>query len=103
MTLPISKSDQKKAEVLAYLNETVFNPVLDSDRASPKLKAGIRLTLARMSGRDASGIVQYFWSAVIGTDRSVSFARQMRQEGFTRFEEILEPFRERFNDKWLRS
>lgn len=98
-----SKDDQKKAEVLAYLNQMVFNPILDSDRASAKLKAGIRTTLSRMSARDAAGVVQYFWSAVIGTDRSVVFARQMREEGFNRFEEIIEPFRERFNDRWLRS
>jgi hypothetical protein len=99
----MSKSDQKKNEVLGYLNEMVFNPILDSNRASSKLKAGIRLTLARMNSRDAAGVVHFFWSAVSGTDRSVSFARQMREEGFTRFEEIIEPFRERFNDKWLRS
>ncbi|AQG97616.1 hypothetical protein A9R05_01270 [Burkholderia sp. KK1] len=98
-----TRSEEKKAEVLAYLNEMVFNPILDSDRASSKLKTGIRMTLARMSSRDAAGIVHFFWAAVTGTERSVSFARQMREEGFTRFEEIIEPFRERFNDKWLRS
>lgn len=64
---------------------------------------GIRLTVTRMDNREAAGIVQYFWSAVIGTDRSVVFACQMREESFTRFEEIIEPFRERFYDKWLRS
>ncbi|WP_137175938.1 hypothetical protein [Massilia sp. HP4] len=101
--MPTTSEDQKKKEVLAYLNEMVFSPILVSDRASPALKAGIRTTVSRMSSRDAAGVVQYFWSAVIGTDRSVVFARQMREEGFNRFEEIIEPFRERFNDKWLRS
>ena len=101
--MQISRNEQKKAEVLSYLNEMVFNPILDSDRASSKLKAGIRMTLTRMNSRDAAGIVHFFWAAVTGTERSVSFARQMREEGFTRFEEIIEPFRERFNDKWLRS
>ena len=98
-----SKDDQKKAEVLAYLSEMVFNPILDSDVASSKLKAGIRMTLTRMNNRDSAGIVHYFWVAVQGTDKSVSFARQMREEGFARFEDIIEPFRERFNDRWLRS
>lgn len=101
--MQISRNEQKKGEVLAYLHEMVFNSILDSDRASSKLKAGIRMTLTRMSSRDAAGIVHFFWAAVTGTERSVSFARQMREEGFTRFEEIIEPFRERFNDKWLRS
>jgi hypothetical protein len=101
--MQILRNEQKKAEVLAYLNETVFNPILDSDTASTRLKTGIRMTVARMSGRDAAAIVHFFWAAVTGTERSMSFARQMREEGFTRFEEIIEPFRERFNDKWLRS
>ena len=29
----------------------------------------------RMEQRDASGIVQYFWSAIIGTERSIGFGR----------------------------
>ena len=84
-------------------SENVFNPILDSDTASNRLKQGVRLTIMRMEERDANGIVQYYWSAVIGTERSTQFARHMREEGFTRFEEILEPFRNRFNNDWIRS
>lgn len=35
-------------------------------------------------------MIQYYWSAIIGTDRSIGFAALMRQEGFDRFEEALE-------------
>lgn len=93
----------KEQEVMLYLNEKVFEPVLSSNEASNKLKNGIRLTIARMSKLSAAKIVQYYWSAVIGTDRSIGFAREMKAEGFTRFEEVLEEFREKFNDNWLRS
>jgi hypothetical protein len=93
----------KKMEVLLYLHLHVFDPILDSPSASETLKKGIRFTISRMEGRDAKGIVHFYWSAVIGTERSTEFARQMRQEGFTRFEEIIEDFRNRFNDKWIRS
>ena len=48
-------------------------------------------------------MVQYFWSAVIGTEKSISFAQRMKQEGFARFEEVLEEFRVKFNDKWINS
>ena len=41
----------------------------------------------------AAGMIQYYWSAIIGTGRSLSFAALMRQEGFDRFEEALEEFR----------
>jgi hypothetical protein len=55
-----------------------------------------------MEQRDASGMIQYYWSAIIGTERSIGFAALMRQEDFERFEEALEQFRVRFDDQFLR-
>jgi hypothetical protein len=93
----------KEQELISFLQKRVFDPVLNSTTASKELKSGVNLTIARMKQRDAAGIVQYFWSAVIGTERSIGFAHRMQEEGFTRFEEVLEEFRVRFNDAWLRS
>ena len=97
--------DPKKEELMAFLNEHVFEPILSSQLASDKLKKGIRYTIMRMSERDAAGCRLYYWSAIIGTDRSINFAAAMRDEGFTRFEdaEVLEQFRLKFTDEWLRS
>lgn len=92
----------KKAEILGFLHEQVFDPILQSPKATEPLKRGVRLTVMRMNERDAAGIVQYYWSAVIGTERSTEFARLMRTEGFTRFEEIIDDFRDRFGNTWLR-
>ena len=91
----------KKAEVLRFLHEQVFDPILTSPNASGSLKSGIRQTIMRMNQRDAKGIVHFYWSAVSGTEQSISFAKKMRDEGFKRFEDIVEDFRERFNEKWL--
>lgn len=93
----------KEEELLAFLHEHVFDPILNSPVASHSLKSGVRRTIERMKQRNATGMIQYYWSAVIGTERSTKFAREMRKEGFTRFEEIIDEFRDRFNDKWLRS
>lgn len=93
----------KEQEIMCFLDEKVFQPVLTSNTASKELKAGVRLTITRLKERDAAGMLQYFWSAVIGTDRSIGFSRRMKQEGFARFEEVLEEFREHFNDEWLNS
>lgn len=93
----------KKEEIMNYLHTNVFDPILNSETASNSLKQGIRLTIMRMNKLDAKGIVQYYWSAIVGTDRSIEFASHMRQEGYTRFEEIIEEFREKFNDKWLKA
>ncbi len=94
---------QKKAEVLAFLHEHVFAPILNSPAASDPLKRGVRSTIMRMEQLDPAGIVQYYWSAIIGTERSTEFAKQMRTEGFTRFEEVIDEFRDRFGDHWLRA
>ncbi len=56
----------------------------------------------RMEQRDATGMIDYYWSAIIGTERSIGFAALMRQEGFQRFEEALEEFRVHFDDQFLR-
>ena len=56
----------------------------------------------RMENRDAEGMIQYYWSAIIGTERSVGFAALMKKGGFGRFEEALEEFRIRFDDHFLR-
>jgi hypothetical protein len=92
----------KEQAVMDFLHQRISDPILESSQASEKLKQGVRLTIMRMSQRDAAGMVQYYWSAIIGTERSIGFAALMREEGFDRFEEALEEFRVRFDDTFLR-
>jgi hypothetical protein len=94
--------DRKQQLIMDYLHEKIFEPILASPRSSEPLKQGVRYTIMRMEQHDASGMVRYFWSAIIGTERSVGFAAKMKAEGFSRFEEVLEDFRVRFDDKFLR-
>jgi hypothetical protein len=93
---------RKEQEIMNFLQRRIFDPILQSSQASERLKQGVRYTIMRMEQRDAVGMVQYYWSAIIGTERSIGFAAQMRQEGFHRFEEALEEFRVRFDDRFLR-
>jgi hypothetical protein len=93
--------DLKKEEILHYLHTHVFDPILNSPNASNRLKQGVRMTIVRCEQRDARGIRTYYWSAVVGTDRSTKFAKMMREEGFNRFEEVVEEFRNTFDGVWL--
>lgn len=97
--------DEKKKELMKFLHERVFDPILTSPDSSESLKRGVRSTIMRMNQRDPLGMVQYYWSAIQGTDRSIRFAENMKSEGFVRFEdkEILEEFRTKFGDDWLNS
>jgi predicted glycosyl hydrolase (DUF1957 family) len=93
----------KEEEIMQFLHDNVFDPILASPTASAPLKQGVRYTIMRMNQRDAAGMISYYWSAIIGTEKSPKFARMMREEGFTRFEEVIDEFRNRFNDRWLRA
>lgn len=93
----------KEDEIMEFLQRNVFGPILNSRDASDPLKKGVRYTIMRMQERDALGMISYYWSAIVGTEKSTKFARMMRTEGFTRFEEVIDEFRDRFNDKWLNS
>ena len=92
----------KQQEIMTFLHRRIFDPILQSAEASERLKQGVRLTIMRMEQRDPAGMIQYYWSAIIGTERSIGFAALMREEGFDRFEEALEEFRVRFDDGFLR-
>jgi hypothetical protein len=98
-TKPLGRKEQA---IMDFLHERVFDPILQSPEASEKLKRGARGTIMRMEQRDAAGMVQYYWSAIIGTERSIGFAALLRDEGFERFEEALEEFRIRFDDEYMR-
>jgi predicted glycosyl hydrolase (DUF1957 family) len=97
------KMGSKEKQIMNYLTDNVFNPILNSDKATSSLKHSVRYTIMRLNERDAFGMIHYYWSAIIGTEKSTKFAKQMKKEGFIRFEELIEEFREKFNDKWLKS
>lgn len=93
----------KESEIIDFLNHEIFDPVLFSPKSSLGLKRGIRMTKTRLKKLRAEKMVQYFWTAILGTERSTSFYERMKEEGFTTFEDKLAEFRERFNDAWLKS
>lgn len=92
----------KEDEIMEFLNQNIFTPILSSTEASENLKRGVRYTIMRLEQRDARGMISYYWSAIVGTEKSTKFARSMKKEGFTRFEEVIDEFREKFSDQWLR-
>lgn len=77
----------KEQEIMHFLHMKVFDPILQSQTASINIKTGVRYTIMRLEKLDAKGMVQYFWSAISGTERSQDFADKMKNEGFVRFED----------------
>ena len=50
----------KEQQIMDFLHERVFDPILNSTKATPELKQGIRLTIMRLRERNALGMVDYF-------------------------------------------
>lgn len=86
-----------------FLHEKVFDPVLNDVICDNSIKQGVRCTIMRMENLDTKGKIRYFWSSIVGTQRSIPFADKMKKSNLIRFEDVLEEFRIRFDDKWLKS
>ena len=91
----------KEQEIMAFLHERVFDPILSSPDAPIGLKRGVNLTIGRMNRLPAAKMIQYYWSA-ISSEHSARFGDGVHQEGFTRFEDVKDEFAARFNDEWLK-
>lgn len=91
----------KENEVMQFLSEKVFDPVLHSPDASESIKKGVKRTITRMNQLKATGMLKYYWSSVAGTEHSAGFSAKMHQEGFTRFEDVIDEFAARFTTEWL--
>lgn len=92
----------KQLEIMDFLHKKVFDPILASSAPKP-IKSGVNLTIGRLEKqKDAEGMVNYFWSAIAGKGNAIEFSDKLKVEGYVRFEEVLEEFRERFTDTWLR-
>lgn len=96
----------KKREFVTYLEENIWSEAerVGRENNNMTLVKGIRLTRIRITQLPtAEKMVHYFWSAIQGTDKSINFSEIMKEYGLTRFEDVLEEVRTRFNDDWLRA
>lgn len=89
MALP--PTEQK---IMDYLHREVFDPILTSTTASQKLKSGVSRTIYRMERLPAQSMLRYYWNSMISDGRA--FAKLMKAEGFTRFEETIDEFMDLF-------
>ncbi len=93
----------KEQELVNFLDAKVFRPVLQSSAASASLKSSVTRAKFRAAQRDAMGMVHFFWASIVGIDRNVGLSNQMKDEGFDPFDIVIQEFRTRFNDAWLKS
>ena len=95
---------QRCQEMDNYFNAKLFEPTIKyaTDNNIKEIAQGARYTRMRMSQLDSKKKLQYFWSAIQGTEKSIKFSKLLKDNGVLRFEDILEEVREKFNDEYFK-
>ena len=95
---------QRCQEMDNYFNTKLFEPTIKyaTDNNIKEIAQGARYTRMRMSQLDSKKKLQYFWSAIQGTEKSIKFSKLLKDNGVLRFEDILEEVREKFNDEYFK-
>lgn len=95
---------QRCQEMDNYFNAKLFEPTIKyaTDNNIKEIAQGARYTRMRMSQLDSKKKLQYFWSAIQGTEKSIKFSKLLKDNGVLRFEDILEEVRVKFNDDYFK-
>ena len=95
---------QRCQEMDNYFNTKLFEPTIKYaiDNNIKEIAQGARYTRMRMSQLDSKKKLQYFWSAIQGTDKSIEFSKLLKDNGVLRFEDILEEVRVKFHDDYFK-
>ena len=93
----------KEEKIMEFLNKNVFDPILCCPTIHEDIREGVQRTIEYFSTQDASGMIEHYWRSIRGTTGSIAFAGMLKQHGFTRFEDLIDEFRIRFNEEWLNS
>ena len=80
----------KEQEIMEFLQEKVFNPILENKNLPMPAKMALNMTISKMKNLSADEMISYFQQAV-STSKSL-FANA---EG-ANFEAIIEEFKNRF-------
>jgi hypothetical protein len=86
-----------RKEIYDWLYWRLWEPALNSPRATNKIRMGVALTRLRMELCPTStAMLDYFWRAVRGTDKSIRFADILWAADLERFEDVFDEFRRAF-------
>jgi len=83
-------------EILTFLRNYVFGPVLSAADAPTSLKLGARFSLMCVGQLPAQSMVRYVRHALAGTGTSIAFGERLRGAGFASLEDVQGAFEQRF-------
>lgn len=93
----------KKEELLTFLNQQLFDPILQSPYASDELKCDFQHMLTTISNFSVEGILIYFWTTMTNSEMQMIFSHRLEEEVSLDFHLFLNTFNSYFTYEWLRS
>lgn len=91
----------KEQEIMAYLQEKVFDPVLQSGAASKEDKKRIRFTIMCMNKLSAESMIEYFNNSLLKCENDLS--RSLKDKDLPSFNDVETEFNNKFNEIWLKN
>ena len=85
----------QEKEIMHFLRENVFDPILNSANASSELKQDI-ISLVRSLNAEADWQMINSWLSMAEYPPGFAVIQKMKDEGFLQFEATLDEFRRRF-------
>ena len=94
---------EKKQQLLNFLHEELFNPILHSPYASSQLKHDFEHTEQMLKDFSAEGILFYIWNSFANKEVEMILSNRLMDEGFHSYEHVLNTFKHEFTYEWLLS
>ena len=93
----------KKQELLEFLQQELFNPIIDSPYVSLELKYDFITILDTLRNFSAEGILLYFWNMMANEEVQMIFSNRLMDEGFYNYPDLVTTFKNHFTYEWLLS
>jgi hypothetical protein len=91
----------KKQELLNFLQEELFYPVILSPYMSEELKYDFATILETIKHFSAEGILLYFWNMMANDEVQMIFSNRLMDEGFYNYSALVDTFKHHFTYEWL--
>lgn len=91
----------KKQQLLNYLDDNLFEPIISAPYASSQLKNSFLYMRDMLQDFSASGILYFVWNTLANKEVELILYNRLTDEGFALCKQTLEYFKQEFSYEWL--
>lgn len=93
----------KKQQLLNFLNENIFDPIISAPYASSQLKDDFLSMKEMLKNFSAKGILSFVWTSLFNEENEVILCNRLVDEGLHCYTSVITTFKKNFSYEWLRS